>query len=201
MKQQEAIEELAFIRQVIEDSRGVVVYDGRPFIIWGILVAAGLTASHIMADQNTADITHVWIWLSIALCGWLWSWFDRRRTQSLSRAKTFAGRTLGAIWFASGIAITLVGVMAFLGAGISLYALPSLTAFILGIAYFTTGRLMRTTWVIALAGCWWTGGALLLFLPNRTLLLLYASMMLVFQVAPGVYLQRISRRKLTGNMG
>ncbi len=201
MNQQEALQELSFIRQIMEDSRSVVIYDGRPFIMWGLLVAAGLVASHVLAGSPAMDGLHLWVWAGIALCGWLWSWFDRRRMKSLSRAETFAGKTLAAVWLASGAAVTLTGAAAFMGKGISLYALPSLTAFILGIAYFMTGRLMRFSWVQVLALCWWAGGVLLLFMPGRMMLLVYAGMMLAFQVCPGIYLQRTVRRELIGNPG
>ncbi len=199
MDPQEAGRELSFIRQVMEDSRSVVMHDGRPFIIWGILVVVGLVASYMLAGSPTMDGTHLWIWVGIAVLGWVWSWFDRRRTKAIARAETFTGKILQSVWLASGVAVTLIGLTAFLGGGVSLYVLPSLTAFVLGSAYFTTGRLMRFSWVQVLAGCWWIGGVLLLFVPDRLILLLYAGMMLAFQVVPGIYIQQTIRRELIGN--
>ena len=72
MNRQEAFEELNFIRQVMEDSRSAVVYDGRPFVIWGLLIAAGMVTSYVLAVTEPYRV-HAWIWCGIVALGWLWS--------------------------------------------------------------------------------------------------------------------------------
>ena len=200
MNQREAYEDLSFIRRVMDDSRSVVVHDGRSFIIWGILVAAGLASSYVLAG-TTMHSAHAWLWTGVVAVGWLWSTLDRRRIKALSRAETFAGRMLWSVWLACGISMTLTGVASFFIGAFSPYVLPSLTAFILGVGYFMTGRLMRFPWVQVLAGCWWFGGILLLFVHGRLVLLLYAALMLAFQVVPGLLLQRMARREMVGSRG
>ncbi len=187
---------LHYVRQIIEETRSAVLYDGKDFIIWGVLVVIGLLISYGMAGQAVASWTaYTLVWLSVTAIGWLCSWLLRRKRREQLRARTFIGQIFGTLWLSCGIVMTLVGLAAFLAEGYSAYAMIALLCLILGIGYATSGALLRLRWLQLLAGGWWLGGAAFFFLAGPDVLLMFALMMFALQIIPGLWFYRQARHK------
>jgi hypothetical protein len=58
---------------------------------------------------------------------------------------------------------------------------------ILGVAYFTSGKIYETKWMYLIGAGWWTGAIVLFYWHSIHTLALFGLMMILFQVVPGIY--------------
>jgi hypothetical protein len=193
-----AEEELSFIRKVMEDSRISFIDDGKPKLVWGIIVALGMIYTYIQALSNS-DLYVMWIWIAISAFGWGYIfWVDKRREND--RVRTQTGKIIGAIWGACGFSIALIIILAFSTRYFNIdlimhpLAVCPITAIIVGIAYFLDGTIRLVPWVRNLAYAWWASAAVMFFWPTIHVLLIYAIMIIAFQFIPGIVLYRRSKK-------
>ncbi len=195
MKETEAQEELAFIKKVMEDSRRIVAHDGNEYIVWGVLVVVGMIAMYInIAFQYYFHFALIWGILIGG--GWVYSlvrWFTFYRKMPI---KTFAKNIIGSVWLACGIVMTLIGfALAPLGV-IQGWAIMPLIGLVLGIAYFVTGKVIKEKWIGYSTFGWWIGALVIAAFPGVYMFLLFAGMMICFQIIPGIMLQKRYKKEL-----
>ena len=65
MKENEIIDELAFIKKVIEDSRRSFCDNGMGYIVWGVLVFLGLMSEYIFFIFKL-NIPYFYFWMILA---------------------------------------------------------------------------------------------------------------------------------------
>ena len=198
MAQSTPQEDLAYIKNIINDSKRIIVDDGKGFIVWGLLIIVGMLTTFFMYRLD--EYTFVWlVWPVIIGSGWIYTLITEWRQGKRRRARTFAGKILGALWISSGISMTIIG---FLGTSAGAYSgvyVSPLIANVLGIAYFVSGVLYGKRWLSWLAAGWWLGGAVMFFMPNIYSLLLFAGMMLFLQTLPGYILYRQSKQEVAAH--
>jgi hypothetical protein len=193
-------DELQYIRKIIDDSRMAFVEDGMPYIWWGLIVAIGMGVNYISV-LTQRDLYTGYIWIGLVLFGWgtIIYYIIQKRKQP-ARAKSFVDRIQGAIWGACGGALGL-GVLLIIcvqhsGDTPPLY--PIYTCFvaslILGIAYFLSGIANDLNWLRNIGFAWWTGAIAMYLWPTIHVLGIYAAMLILFQVVPGIILQRRYKR-------
>jgi hypothetical protein len=194
-----AEEELSFIRKVMEDSRNSYIDDGKPKLVWGIIVALGMLYTYMQALSNS-DLYVGWVWLGISAFGWGYIfWVDKQRDKN-DRVRSQTGKIIGAIWGACGFSIALVVILAFGTRYFSInlimhpLALCPITAIIVGIAYFLDGTIRLVPWVRNLAYVWWASAVFMFFWPTVHVLLIYAIMIIAFQFIPGIVLYQRSKK-------
>jgi hypothetical protein len=193
-----AQEELAFIRKVMADSRTASVEDGKPYIIWGIIVGLGMLGTYIEALGYTY-VNAGWLWIILSAIGVGYVFWFKIRTSS-RKVETLADRLIGAIWGATGITLAVMIVSTNIAAAnmqetiIHPLALCPICAAIIGIAYFMSGVLYGLPWVRNLALVWWAGAIGMMFWQSVHILLVYSLMMIIFQVIPGIILYRNYRK-------
>lgn len=191
MEQIDARQELAFIKKVMADSRNVTVYNGLHFIAWGILVALGQFGTYGIIVLNLNKSYSLWLWIGIVVLGWAISWAIALSHKKNERVKTFAGKLLGNIWLAFGITTMLVGfVGGFTGRGDP----NPVVAAIMGMAYYLSGLVLGQRFVKYLGFIWWSGAVLMFVLAGLYQFLVFGSMMILFQVIPGIVLYRQWKR-------
>lgn len=196
MDQHTPQEDIAYIKNIIRDSKRIIFHDGKSFIVWGLLVVFGMLGMFFM--HQFEEFTFAWlVWPVLIGIGWVYTliteWFRGKR----AKAWTFAGKILGALWFSSGVTMTLIGFLGtYAGAYSGEYVSP-LIATVLGIAYLVSGVLYGKPWVSWLAVGWWGGGAVLFFITNVYSFLVFAGMMLFFQTIPGYVLYRQSKQEVS----
>jgi hypothetical protein len=170
-------QELTLIKNVIAESRKIIVDNGVGFIVWGLLISIGLFANYIaLVNQYAWNVQTVWmIILLVGVAITVWGIIQERRT---NKVETLAGKFLGGIWI--GFIITMI-LNGFLG---SMY--PALAASMLGMAYFPTGYAMGFTVFRFLAAGWWIAAVVMFLNPGLYTVLLFAILIIVFQVLPGL---------------
>lgn len=188
-------DDLAYIRKLMADSRGQVADDGKPSIIWGIIVCLGLLYTYYEAVNDGPNLTG-WIWMGLSVCGWIYMFWWVRRKKTKQPMRTFAGRITGAIWGSVGISITL-----FVFATMASYwferpvelhpiFIGYVISILLGIGYFVSGILYEIPWLRLVGIGWWATSLIYIFWPGVHSLLILAAAELVLQVIPGILLLR-----------
>ncbi len=195
MKQNNPQQELAFIKQVMEDSRRIVVEDGHGFIFWGILIVFGLVVTYSSIQLNWSHNLR-WFWPGLIALGWVYSIVSGITKEKKKRVKTFAGRVMDVVWISTGISATILGFLGpYTGAYSSIYINP-LICVVLGISYAVTGVLLGKKWISALSFGWWAGSVIMFIFPGLYTLLFMSFLMVVLQIVPGIYFYRKSKLEL-----
>jgi hypothetical protein len=187
MEKQQAELEINMIKQIIDDSKKIVIDDGKGFIIWGVLIVIGLLGTYFFVPLRLYEYIS-WLWITVIGIGWVYTIIIHAVKDHKKKVKTFAGKILGALWFSCGVSMTIVG---FIGTGsgsYGAYTISPLMSVILGIAYFVTGIIYGRAWVRNLAIGWWIGAIVTFIWTGMYSLLVFAVMMIMLQVIPGIIL-------------
>jgi hypothetical protein len=198
MEKQQAELEINMIKKIMEDSRRIVIDDGVGYIIWGVLVMAGLIATYAAIISHNYQYIP-WAWIILMGGGWIYTIIINVKKERRRKIRTFAGKILGGLWISSGIAMTIIG---FAGPGtgaISGYAVSPMISIVLGVAYFVSGIVYSQPWIRNLAIGWWAGAVLMLLWPGSYTLLVFAAMMALLQVLPGIILYHKFKKEYKPN--
>ena len=187
MEKHDAELEISMIKQIMDDSKKIVVDDGKGYIIWGVLIVIGLLGTYFLILSKLYNYIG-WLWIASIGAGWIYTIIIHAVKGHKKKARTFAGKILGALWFSCGISMTIVG---FVGTGTGSYGayiISPLMAVILGVAYFVTGFIYGMAWVRNLALGWWIGAIVTFVWTGMYSLLVFAGMMIALQIIPGIIL-------------
>ena len=195
MDDRTAIDELIFIRKVIEDSKRSVVENGIGYIFWGILVFLGLMLVYLGVVFQLPT-NSVWTWVILIGFGWIYTAVSVIMQKRKKEVKTFAGQLLGGVWIAAGVSMTIIGFVATMSGAIHGYAASPLIATVLGGAYLISGMIYDSKWVKLLSFGWWIGGIAMFFITSITQVLVMAVMMMVLQVIPGFIFYFSSKKEM-----
>jgi Ca2+/Na+ antiporter len=188
MDEIKALEELQFIRKVIDETKQNALYSGRDYIFWGILIIVGMMTSYILALNNIHHY-YFWIWVVLIPVGWIFSIMSRRKHRA-KNPLTYAGRVISALWTAAGIAISIVGFIGTPIGNINPMAISPIACIVVGVAYFATGAVVKSKWFSNLAFGWWAGAIIMMFVVSEQQFLVMALLMLFFQTIPGIITYR-----------
>lgn len=183
-----ATEDLAYIRQVIADSRRAVALDATPFLVWGALVVVGILAE-LAVVRSSIGVGPVWIWALLVAAGLAVSALSWRRRRHRSGSLTLADRALGALWMGCWTAMVVIGFGGFFLADLSGAALIAPLAAVMGTGFFVTGVLADHLLVRWLGIAWWLVAVTLFPLSGTAALIGFGVAMVLFQVLPGLLLQ------------
>jgi hypothetical protein len=193
-----ALEDLAFIKQVIGDSKKTVLDNGTGFIIWGLLIVTGLLYTYIDVIAKL-QLNNDIVWVILIGGGWVYSIWSNIRYSKKRKVSTLSDKILGAVWVSAGIAMTILGfVGTFAGAYGGVYISPLIST-VLGIAFFISGVLFEQSWISYLSAAWWAGAIYMFIFPSIHTLLIMALMMLFIQVLPGVLMYRNYKNEMSKN--
>ena len=192
-----ARDDLALIRRIMEDTRQEVTERGKHLVIWGGISTAGLLATW-WAALGRSEVDPVLFWSVLLAGGWAASlyvgWRDGRR----ARVRTAGGRLLSAAWVTAAVTLTVVGTAGMFGDVLGYRALPGVLSAILAVPIWLTSLLTGERWLSWVAGGWWAGGGVMLFLPGVYALPLMAAMALLLMVVPGLVLNARASTGLGG---
>ncbi len=201
----DAQQELAFIRKVIQDSRRVAVDNGVDYIVWGVLVSLGMFATIGLELLRVTGAAYLLLWIAVMGGGWVFSLVRHLRERSTERVRTMAGAILNALWLACGIVIMI---LIFIGGPMLRQSPSPAIAAVLGIGFLVSGVLLDFVYFKVSAACWWAGSAAMFYLESpwarpvhprfHADMLLFAVMMILFQVVPGIILYRRWRNEVAG---
>jgi len=186
MDEKAAVEELAFIKNIIKDSRNSFALNGKPYIFWGILIVVGLFLQY---SSDILDFRYMFfVWLLLIGIGWAYAYFESRKHKQKSKTTSLAGKILGSVWLACGISMTIIGFLGTISGAIKGVYVSPVLSLVLAIAYFITGVLYDYKWQRNLSFGWWLGAIFMFFFPGKYSTLIMAFMMIVLQIIPGIIL-------------
>jgi len=189
MDQQSAQQELAFVKKVIEDSRKLLIYDGKDMIVWGILVVTGMFLMYWKFQFGLAVPTYL-IWVVLIGAGWIFSMWRGIKVNKIHRVTTFSGKMMKTIWIACGVCMTIVG-FGFTSSGlISGWAINPMISLFMGLAYFTSATVLGMRYMYVAGFAWWIAAIVMAFWTGPHTFLIFGSLMVVFHIVPGIIFYR-----------
>jgi len=195
MDEKKALEEISYIKEIMQDSRKAFVDNGVGYIIWGVIIVLGLMSSYFMII-NRIENSYGLNWIVLIAFGWGYSFFMGIRHKKRQRSTTLAGKILAAVWFSSGIAMTIIGFIGSTSGGVKGVFVSPVISVILGIAYFVSGVVYGSRWITLLSIGWWAGATLMFYWPGMQVLWIMSLMMILFQVLPGIILYQRAKEEL-----
>ena len=189
MDRSEAQQELAFIKKVMEDSQRTILDNGKQYVLWSVLVLAGIAAKYLL-DGLGSGLNPAWLWMPLIALGWFLSLMLRRRAYSEARVKTLAERTLEAIWTGWGVAIPILTLIGYFSGAIESWAIAPVVATLFGSACFTTGLITAGAWLRNTGVLWWAGAVFMFVVPTDYSVAILGGMFVLLQLIPGIVLYR-----------
>ena len=182
--------EISEIKKIMADSHRLMVDDGKGFIVWGLLVFAGLIGSYLAIIEIVNWNISGPAWMILIGTGWIYTFFQVRNERKHRRYSTFAGKVAGAIWGSAGVTMTIIGFLGSYSGTLKGYSISPLMALVLAAAFFVSGVIYNSRLFRISGICWWVGGIVLMFWRSPHTVLLFALMILFLQVVPGIVLYR-----------
>ncbi len=185
MMQDKARGDLEYIREVIRESRTVLIENGSSLILWGAIACIGTVLSNLFARMGL--ITAIWVVWGAAVCaGAVLFYFIMRGKYRRQGVGSFIGRVYGMAWGGCLTSMAVIIAAWWITRGFDLGALLGIVAALIGTAYFITGSITRYRAVTVLSFAWWAGGAALFFMPMQYCSWAMGAMAFAFELAPGV---------------
>ncbi len=195
MDENTALDEIKFIKKIIEDSKRTVINDGIGYIFWGLIVTIGLLADYLIFVLQV-NLSFIWVWVVLIGFGWIYSFISYFRKGKKHRSHNFASMLLRSIWLACGIAMTIVGFVGVFSGAIGGVFVSPLISSILGIGFMMSGYIYNLNWVKYLSAGWWVGAIVMFIYPGIQTILIMAFMMLAFQVVPGIIIYNKFKKEI-----
>lgn len=186
---EQLLQDIQYMKQIVNDSRKLIVDGGIDFIVWGILIICGLLITYIdvtMPGNQYSDFA----WIILVLFGWMFSIIRWYKNKSKEKTTTFAGRITGSAWLASGITMSIIG---FVGPATSAYHgvyISPLMASILGLAFYVSSTLYDSKLMKGISIAWWIGSIYMFVDPGIHTIIVMAALMFFLQLVPGIILYR-----------
>ncbi len=188
MTNNDAYDELAFIKQIMEQTRTETLDKGVGFIMWGVLATLGLLITYFSVIYNFSYV-QFWAWIILIGGGWLATIIHSIKNKT-EKPKPFAQKIVDSVWISVGIVMTIVGFIGTTTGAVSGAFLSPFIALQLGIGFFVTGVIFNAKSIYYLSFGWWLGAIIMMIYPGFYSILLLAAMIFFLQVAPGINIYR-----------
>jgi hypothetical protein len=195
MESKQAELELSVIKKIMEDSRNIALNNGWHYILWGVVVSCALIANYIMALTRVANNSIGLMWFVLMISTAIAAGIYESRVAKRRPAQTFAGKLLSSLWFAGGIAMFIFGFAGTVSGAYNPVYVCSVISTVLGVTYFVSGEIQQIKWLKWLSLGWWAGAVYTFFFGSVHTLLIFAIMLIFFQVVPGIILNRKYKRE------
>lgn len=186
-------QDLAYIRQVMEQTRRYTLIKGDYFIVWGLLICLWLSSNAIALLMHRSLPVFELLALVI-IVGWAHTLWANRQATRYEPVAGYAGRMVGLTWAACGICMMLVIFVGIPFGGVNPASLGGIMAVFMGLGVFMTGVLSGMTWFRNLGLGWWAGAVALFTVHGIVGLWIGPVLLLVLFMAPGVVLNLQARR-------
>ena len=181
-------DDIAFIRQAIEQGRGYAGRHSLDLLIWGVALAIGYVGTYATVS-GWWRINPDWLWAACIVLPWLYS---LRLFRSQPRPpRPPMTQALQMLWVGCGIFLSTFSVAVVLAGDMQQGWFSAVAAGTLGIAFFVSSYLCNLPWLRAVAAGWWVAALLLYaFRHHIAVLPLSAVLMLLLLALPGLLLWR-----------
>jgi hypothetical protein len=197
MIEDQAREDIAFIRRAIEEGGAYATARSPDMLVWGIAVAIGYLGTYAFI-RGWSPIAPASLWAACLGLPWLFSL--RRVARGLAGgivpARGPMAQALAMLWFGCGIFLTILAIVTIATDEGRNGWCDAVVAGVMGIGFFASASLTRLPWLRWVATAWWLGELALFALRHRLEALpLAAALMLLLLAGPGyVLMSRRTRR-------
>lgn len=178
--------DLAWLRGLVE-SHPADLPGWRYQLLWGGLTTMGLAATWAALLVESPGLIAL-TWAFVLAMGWGGTML-LGRTQSEHRIAEHASARGGQLWFAVGVAITLVATIGPTAGIVERHAIAPLAALLLGVGYFASGTAGPTRWLRHVGVAWWVVGVGLSFARGPHTLLMFAVAVVALEIGPALALR------------
>lgn len=196
MTTDDARADLAYIRQLMADTRQAAYVSGGYFIVWGIVIGLGLIGSWFTAT-GAWTLSPMLYWAVCLALGGIGTFF-LVRAELREPVEAPAGRLIGMVWMSMGISMLIIFFIGVGSGNLAGHHMSPLSSALVGGAVFMTGTLAGINWLRNLSLGWWAGAAVMFAWPGLYTLLLMGVMLFALYVVPGLILIRMKRRAQQG---
>ena len=190
MIQNQAREDIAFIRHAIEEGGAYARACSPDMLVWGVAGALGYLGTYaFLRGWSPVGPNPVW-----AVCiGLPWLFSLRRLVQGGFETRGPLAQAMSMLWFGCGVFLTTTWIMLLAGGEIGQGWFSATVAGVLGAAFFASAWLGNLPWLRWIAWGWWLGEVALFWLRHHIEMpLIAAALTLVLLAGPGWVL--LSRR-------
>jgi hypothetical protein len=188
--QEQAREDIAFIRRAIEEGSAYATGCSPDMLVWGIAVAIGYVGTYAFI-RGWSPIAPNMLWAACIGLPWLYSLCRqlRRLAGGAPRVRGPMAQALSMLWLGCGVLLTTLAIACIWGGDSRESWFDAVVAGVLGTTFFASSWLANLPWLRWVAIAWWIG-ELALFASRHHLevLLLAAGLMLALLAGPGLVL-------------
>jgi hypothetical protein len=195
----QAQNELVIIRKIMEDSRRIRMGSAKPALVWGVLVFAGILFSYLNAFIFKLNMNELYLWCGIMAAGWVYQLYYIRSLSKEARVKTFSVRIIRNLWNTTLLSLTIVFFSPWVNSSFPFQIAVGVIALLLGNAFYVDGVICESNLIKYCAAGWWVGGIVIFFAPGMYKGLIFAGLILFFQIIPGIILYRRWKKDLVAD--
>ncbi len=182
----DARDDIAFIRQAVEEGRAFAFGRSPDILVWGIALALGFFANYAVLEYGSPS-SIPWIWLATLVLPWAFTFRRAFRKQRNPRPPLV--QAVSAVWIGSGIFLTTLTIAAGWEDAFREGWMNAVVAGAFGFCFFASAALLKLGWMRFVAIGWWLG-EIVLFAIRHTVeaCLLTGVLMLLLLAGPGLYI-------------
>ncbi len=190
MIDEQAREDIAFIRRAIEEGSAYATACSPDMLVWGVAVAIGYLGTYGFI-RGWSPIAPNALWAACIGLPWLYS-LRRQLGRLLGSAPSARGpmaQALSMLWLGCGVLLTTLAIAVCWDGEIRQGWFDAVVAGVLGTAFFASSWLANLPWLRWVAIAWWIGElAIFASRHHPEMLLLAAALMLALLAGPGLLL-------------
>jgi hypothetical protein len=195
MDEKNALEEIAFIKKVIQNSRRTVIMHGKEYIAWGIITSIGFIMTYFF-NILKFRINYTLFWLIVIGTGYLINFFFIIKEKRSYKQANFSQKLLSYVWASCGIAMCICGFVGSYSGGIHYNSISPVLCTIVGIANLLTGVILDNKYVKFASIAWWISSIIMFLIPGYYIMLLMALLMITCQIIPGIFIYRNYKKEI-----
>jgi hypothetical protein len=199
LQKQHAIEDIAYIKKILEETQQKVVENGSMLILWGIIIVIGQTLTYTLiklveSGKYVGDYCGVTVlWGVLFFAGWIVSFLKFRKQSNRKGSGSFVQRTFRSVWASSCIGIAIFLFTSLLTGNLDGNLINPIISVFIGGSYFICANLFEQFWFKILACGWWCGAIIMFVFPGLHSFLIFSILVVSFLIIPGIVLYRKSR--------
>lgn len=188
-----AAQDLAYIREIMDESRSFANVAGNYYILWGVVTGVALLGNFAFA-LGWFPLAPFFTWAICIASGWVGTAILARRDRARELVIHPSGRLITVAWVAVGIAMSIALFAGSWNGSIRPIAIPGFAAVFIGIGVGMNGAIARIDWLRNLAFVWWIAALPMLLWPGNYTLVVFAVLVIALYVVPGLKLNAMARR-------
>lgn len=186
---------IRFIKKIMQDTKRAEVDGGPVIIFWGAIVAAAQAATYFLIVHNFIDL--IWpMWAILVFTGIV---ITVIMTRKKARLNTFSEKLFKTVWLSFGISAAVFLFLSPMGKSADQGTLINpVISILLGMAYSLSAVINEKKMLTVISFCWWGVAVILFRFPGLHSFLIFSVSMILFQIVPGIIINREYRKELSG---